>query len=413
MKDDLDKILAENDLEAMLIVGPGMHNPAMVYMTGGGHLTSADLIRRKGHKGILFHASMERDEALKSGLETRGYNQYPFGDLLKEAGGDRFRAVVLRYQRMFQDAGLSEGRVALYGRIDVGIGYSLFTALQEALPKLTFVGDLENKVLQQAMMTKDPDAIERIRQMGKVTADVVQRTADFLTGQRVRDNHLEKKDGQPLTIGEVKGQINLWLAESGAENPESTIFAIGRDAGVPHSSGNDADILELGKPIVFDIYPCEAGGGYFHDLTRTWCLGHAPDDVYALYEQVLGVYQTISAELKVNEPFNSVQVRTCELFEKMGHPSVLSTPETEVGYVHSVGHGVGLYIHERPFSGATAPADDILAPGVVMTLEPGLYYPDRGMGVRLENTYWVRPDGVFETFVNPPMDLVIPVGKSK
>ena len=89
------------------------------------------------------------------------------------------------------------------------------------------------------------------------------------------------RDGEPVTIGQVKGLINLWLAERGAENPEGTIFAIGRDAAVPHSSGNPSDILRLGQTIVFDIYPCEAGGGYFYDFTRTWCLGYAPDDVQA------------------------------------------------------------------------------------------------------------------------------------
>ena len=93
----------------------------------------------------------------------------------------------------------------------------------------------------------------------------------------------------------------------------------------------------------------------------------------------------------------------------MGHPTILKTPETEEGYVHSLGHGVGLHIHERPFSGVTAAPDEILSPGTIITIEPGLYYPSRGMGVRLENTYWVRPDGAFETLVNPALDLVLPV----
>jgi Xaa-Pro aminopeptidase len=207
----------------------------------------------------------------------------------------------------------------------------------------------------------------------------------------------------------VKGLINLWLAERGVENPEGTIFAIGRDAGVPHSSGNASDLLRLGQTIVYDIFPCEAGGGYFHDLTRTWCLGYAPDDVMALYEDVRSVYDTIVSELKPGLEFALYQKRTCELFEEKGHPTILKTPEAEEGYVHSLGHGVGLYIHERPFSGITAAPDEILAPGTIITIEPGLYYPSRGMGVRLENTYWVRPDGAFETLVNPALDLVLPV----
>jgi Xaa-Pro aminopeptidase len=409
MREELDKIMLENDLDGLLVVGPGSHNPPMVYLTGGGHITGADLIRRRGHGGVLFHAAMERDEAAKSGLETRSYGLYPLNELLKAADGDRFRAHILRYQRMLQDAGLTTGRVALYGQTDLGLGFSIFSALQEAMPGLTFVGDLENKVLKRAMMTKDTSEVERIRRAGQITQAVVEKTADFLTSQTAKDGVLVKSDGQPVTIGEVKGLINLWLAERGLENPEGTIFAIGRDAGIPHSSGNPADLLRLGQTIVYDIFPCEAGGGYYHDLTRTWCLGYAPDEVLKLYEDVRKVYDTIVSELKLGLHFGVYQKRTCDLFEEMGHPTVLNTPETEDGYVHSLGHGVGLNIHERPFSGMTASSEDFLVPGAIFTLEPGLYYPSRGMGVRLENTYWVRPDGGFETLVNPSMDLVLPV----
>jgi Xaa-Pro aminopeptidase len=409
MKSELDSILRENDLEGLLVTGSGSHNPAMVYLTGGGHLTNADLIKRIDHNEVLFHAAMERDEAAKSGLETRSYSQYPLADLLKEVDGDRFRAAVLRYQRMFTDVGLSSGRIALYGQMDLGLGYSIFTALQDAIPGITFVGDIENKVLKRAMMTKDKAEVERIRRVGMITQVVVEKTADYLCGQKVKEGVLMKSNGQPVTIGEVKGLINLWLAERDIENPEGTIFAIGRDAGVPHSSGAKDDVIRLGQTIVFDIFPCEMGGGYYHDLTRTWCLGYAPDDVMALYDDVREVYDTVVSELKAGLHFGVYQKRTCELFEAQGHPTVLTQPETEEGYVHSLGHGVGLHIHERPFSGLTASPDDVLSPGSIITIEPGLYYPSRGMGIRLENTFWVRPDGGFETLVDPSMDLILPV----
>ena len=134
------------------------------------------------------------------------------------------------------------------------------------------------------------------------------------------------KDGSPITIGEVKRKINLWLAEHGVENPEGTIFAIGRDAGIPHSTGTATDALRLGQTIVYDIFPCEAGGGYFYDFTRTWCLGYAPDSVLKVYEDVKKVYDTLPAELKLNAPFANYQKRTCELFEAMGHPTIMTNP---------------------------------------------------------------------------------------
>ena len=217
------------------------------------------------------------------------------------------------------------------------------------------------------------------------------------------------KNSTPIMIGDVKRKINLWLAERDVENPEGTIFAIGRDAGVPHSSGNKDDIIRLGQPIVFDIFPCEAGGGYYYDLTRTWCVGFAPDEVLSLYEHVRHVYDQIVSELVPGSLFKQYQHRVCELFEQLGHPTILNTPETEVGFVHGLGHGVGLNIHERPSSGSNASAEDVLAPGSIFTIEPGLYYPDRHLGVRLEDTYWARPDGIFEVMADFPKDLVLPV----
>jgi len=84
-----------------------------------------------------------------------------------------------------------------------------------------------------------------------------------LTSRDVRNEVLLKEDGTPLTIGDVKEKINLWLAERRAVPTEGYIFSIGRDAGVPHSQGNPSDLLRLGQTIVFDIYPQEQGGGYF------------------------------------------------------------------------------------------------------------------------------------------------------
>jgi Xaa-Pro aminopeptidase len=167
----------------------------------------------------------------------------------------------------------------------------------------------------------------------------------------------------------------------------------------------------LGQTIVFDIFPCEAGGGYYYDFTRTWCLGYAPDPAQALYEDVLSVYRQIMSELKAGELCRTYQLRTCELFEAQGHPTIKSNPETEDGYVHSLGHGVGLNLHERPWFSYRANNEDRLEPGSVVTIEPGLYYPERCLGVRLEDTVWVRPDGQMEILADFPLDLVLPVKK--
>jgi len=353
---------------------------------------------------------MEREEAAKSGLKLVSMTKYPLHDLLKQAGGNYLEAFVLRLKLMLEEMKLTRGRVALYGKDDIGPFYSILNRLQELMPELQFAGFVRDEILMNAMMTKDAGEIEHIRAMGRVTTDVVAKTADYITGHKTKGGVVVHKDGTPVTIGEVKNLIQLWLAERGAENPEGTIFAIGRDAGIPHSVGNPSDALQLGQTIVYDIYPCEAGGGYYYDFTRTWSLGYVTDEAQQLYDQVRQVYDTISAELKVNAPFYKFQERACALFEEMGHPTIQSDPTVERGYVHSLGHGIGLRVHEKPWASAVNPSPtDILAPGSVFTLEPGLYYPERGMGVRIEDSWWVTPDGEFEILAEFPKDLLLPM----
>jgi Xaa-Pro aminopeptidase len=202
-------------------------------------------------------------------------------------------------------------------------------------------------------------------------------------------------------------KINYWLSQLGVENPLGCIFAQGRDAGIPHSAGTDDDPIRLGKTIIFDIYPREPGGGYFYDFTRTWCLGYAPDAELNIYKDVKSVYETIIDELVMDESAFNFQERTCELFEEKGHKTIRQDSQLESGYVHNVGHGLGLDVHERPWFGKFD--NDRLSAGSVVTIEPGLYYPDQGMGCRLEDTVWVRPDGKMEILADYPYDLVLPM----
>ena len=412
MKSDLDTLMQSKDLDALLVIGDADHNPPLYYLTGGGHITAATLIRKRGGEAVLFCNDMERDEAAKSGLNILSYSHYNYEELLKEAHGDHSLATAVRLSRMLKDRGV-HGRVGLYGKTDLGMAFSVFTRLQELSPQLELVGESGNdSVLMKAMETKDAAEIERIRRMGAVTTEVVRRTARYLTSRTVRaDEVLLKEDGTPLTIADVKARINLWIAELGAENPEGTIFAIGRDAGVPHSAGNPDDLLRLGRTIVFDIYPCEAGGGYFYDFTRTWSLGYATPVAQELYDQVKAVYDRLQDEFDLNAPFRDYQRLACELFEKNGHQTLLHNSSLLEGYVHSLGHGVGLNIHERPWSGLTATEDNLLKPGVVFTSEPGLYYPEKGLGMRIEDTYRVSPEGKIELLAEYPYDFVLKMKK--
>jgi Xaa-Pro aminopeptidase len=409
MKSDLDAMLQERGLDGMLVVGPGTHNPPMVYLTGGAQLLAADLLKKSGADPVLYHHSMERGEAALTGLATQSYDRFPMVELLEQTHGDVIEAYALRYQKILEAAGIHNGRLAVAGQVDVGLALPVFQALMRRMPGLELVGEGEYSTLLLAMATKDDGEVERIRRMGQISVQVIDLVADFLTSHHLQGETLIEPDGQPLTIGAVKRRISLWLAERGAELPDDVIFATGLDAALPHSTGTPSDVLRLGQTIVFDIAPCEAGGGYFHDMTRTWCLGYATDETLAIYEDVRAVFSLLRQEFRLGALCKDYQIRACELFAARGHPTICGDPLTQRGYVHGLAHGVGLNVHERPDFSLRQANQDRLWPGCVTTLEPGLYYPERRIGVRLEDTLWVHPDGAIETLVEYPLDFILPL----
>lgn len=416
MKTDLDALMQARHLDAILVLGAAENNPSMYYFTGGGHVSNALLIKKVRKEPVLLYNDMERDEAAKSGLSTASLSEFPESEFVAQANGDRTLANALRIRKILSEYGLSAGRIAVYGKVEISQWFGILDSLASVMPEVEFVGELSvDSTLRRAMETKDDVEVARIRQMGAVTTTVVQLVQDYLTACDVREDEvLLKEDGSPLTIGDVKSKIALWLAERGAVDSEGVIFAIGRDAGVPHSVGAAEDLLTLGKTIVFDIFPAEKGGGYFYDFTRTWSLGYATPEAQALYDQVHEVYKQIVENLDLNASFVEYQRMACEYFESKGHKTQLSDPAPLEGYVHSLGHGLGLNIHERPSSRfAEGGTDNLLRPGVVITIEPGLYYPDKGMGVRIEDSYWVRADGKIELLAEYPYDFVLPMKKWK
>ena len=197
MKTDLDSLMQTRDFDALMVIGPGQHNPPMVYLTGGAHLTETYLIKKRGEEPVLFHRTMERDEANRSGLATQNLEAYNFDDLLEQANGDMLQAFVARFKLMFQDLGIESGRVAICGQYDAGEAFSLFSALEKALPDIKIVGEKYDSLLLTAMITKDQSEVDRIRCMGGIATQVMGEVADFITSQRVQDQILVAASGEP------------------------------------------------------------------------------------------------------------------------------------------------------------------------------------------------------------------------
>lgn len=408
MKADLDRIMQERNLDAFLVIGDASGNQVMNYLTGGAHLERALIVKRRGGPLTLIHGSMERDTAARTGMvlvdRDQKYNRY---ELMKKHDGDRLAAEVDYLSQVVQDQGL-HGRLGIYGMQDAGAAFVLFNRLQTALPNTELVGEFEKSLFAVARQTKDDTEIAELREAGRLTSIVMGEVRDFIQEHPTRDGVVMQRTGQPLTIGDVKTFIRSRLTVYNMHEDHGCIFSQGRDAGVPHNAGNPDAPLRLGEPIIFDFFPQRASN-YFHDVTRTWCLGYAPPEVQEAWDQCKEIFDKVMSQLALGKPCRDFQVMTCEYFESKGHPTPLNQPGTHEGYVHSLGHGIGLNIHEEPSLSHAAGNTDVLQPGHVVSVEPGLYYPERGFGVRIEDSVAFTEAGELINLTNFPYDLVLPM----
>ncbi len=410
MKRDIDRLMQERGIDAAVVMGPVKGNATMYYVVNGAGISHAVVVKKRGEEPTLLCHAMEREEAAKSGLPTIVTSKYNFKELLDDAQGDRLKATIAYYRTILEELGVT-GRTAFYGTVGIGSHWALLTELAKAVPGIEIAGEFTDDVFLTARATKGPEEIERIREVGRLTCDVVRHVIDFVKSHTLDGQTLVKAPGDPLTIGDCKAEIRTALSKRKLIEEDDTIFAIGRDAGIPHSRGNDDDPIEVGKTIVFDIFPQEQGGGYFFDMTRTFVLGEAPRRVTQMYSELSECYDTVAAELRAGAPAAEYQKLACDFFEGRGHETIRTNPQTTNGYVHGLGHGIGLQVHEKPTLADFAGNDDVLEIGSVFTFEPGLYYPDEGSGwgMRIEDVYHVTESGEIENLTNFPRDLVVEI----
>jgi Xaa-Pro aminopeptidase len=182
----------------------------------------------------------------------------------------------------------------------------------------------------------------------------------------------------PLTSEKLRAVIDTAILQAGGLAAH-TIVAGGRQGCDPHEAGYGP--LHANEPIILDIFPRSQNTGFFGDITRTVVRGRASEAVRKLYDTVLQGQKLAFQKMRPGVPTAQVHQAVQEFFEREGYRTGRRKGRMQ-GFFHGTGHGLGLEIHEAPRVGPNSAG--VLQAGHVVTVEPGLYYPEIG-GVRLED----------------------------
>ena len=403
MRSDLDRLMRERQLAGIVVFAYDRYSPALYYATGQ-KLQYAIYFRTPTGSAHLLHDPMERDQAEAVGCSHSSFTQSGLPAILEEEAHPG-RA----FGRIIADTCTSlgiEGPIALFGDLPAGFAHALIQRACERAPKLS-IDTTNPDILTLARATKDAAEIRSIRHAARGAVAAIERVEEYLASLRIEGAHLHHDGSGPVTLGTIRQLIRREFLAHDLAEPGDSIVSQGRDAGVPHNRGNDHEALHPGVPLLIDIFPCEAGGGYHSDLTRTLCVGPAPEDLKRLYGDVHDAHRLAMSQLVLGGRCREIQEYVCGLFEQRGHPTQRSHQGTEEGYVHGLGHGVGLSVHESPRLGGPPSNTQVLEPGMVITIEPGLYYPSRGLGVRIEDLVLVHPNGTFENLTPAGYELEV------
>ncbi|HEX9780582.1 MAG TPA: Xaa-Pro peptidase family protein [bacterium] len=234
-------------------------------------------------------------------------------------------------------------------------------------------------------VVKTGEEIAAITETLRVTEGALACAVDLIANSRIEPDGTLELGGKPLTAELVRTAMHLTMMERGCV-AQHTIVAGGLQAVDPHQEG--AGPLRANEPIVIDVFPQHARTRYFADLTRTVVKGQASDKVRRMFDAVRAGQEIAFRMIRDGVDGADVHRAILDSFEALGFPTGELHGRMQ-GFFHGTGHGVGLEIHEPPRIG---PRADRLRTGMVVTVEPGLYYTDAG-GMRIEDMVVVTSDG--------------------
>lgn len=227
--------------------------------------------------------------------------------------------------------------------------------------------------------------VKAIEKTMRATESGMQAAIDLLRKSSIRNGWVVYKNKR-LTADGLREVINGTIFDKGCI-PSHTIVAPGKHGCDPHDVGSGP--IRAHQTVILDIFPRSEKNGYYGDMTRTVVKGKAPETIKRIYQTVLAGQKLGLSLTRSGAKTAKIHKAILDLFESKGYKSGLIDGRMQ-GFFHGTGHGLGLNIHEPP---RIAVNNLVLEKGMVVTIEPGLYYYPIG-GVRIEDTVLVEDRGV-------------------
>ena len=235
-----------------------------------------------------------------------------------------------------------------------------------------------DKCINDMRAVKSPDEIEKISRAQKITEEAYLEVLNY-----VKAGVSERK---------IALELEYLMRKKGADGISFDLITItGKNTSLPHGVPSD-DIVQEGDFFLSDIGAVYQG--YHSDMTRTVAVHHATDEMYEIYHIVQKAQTEALKKIKAGVTAGLIDTTARNVIEDAGRGKYFG---------HSTGHGVGLDIHEKPTVYKTN--TDILASGMVITVEPGIYLPEK-FGVRIEDMVTVTENGC-DNFADIDKSLII------
>lgn len=380
MRQDLDNILAEKGAEALLLYSESFKEANMYYLTKFLAPDPFVFFKRVGDEPVIVINQMEYPRARKESMvkAVHSYMDYHYLEIVKSVPEPKLG--FLKF-------------ISTVAKKELGIGTKIYVPpsfpamMTDVLRKEGLTITPLFDVIEKARETKEPDEINEIRTVQAVVEKVTNEVIDLIANAEVGVNGtlIVRIDGkkEPLTVRKIKSVFGHEFLDNGCVIDEEIIVACGSKGTDPHYFGNPKDELKANQPIILDAYPRSLRKRYCTDMTRTIVKGKAPKAVKTMFEAVLEARNASVDATKAGVLGSEVYNVCCNVFEKAGYATTRGGKQITKGFLHGLGHGVGLQVHEGPSMSELYKF--ALEEHNIVTVEPGLYDPDVG-GVRIEDT---------------------------